>query len=121
MLTMVYLVNMVGGGSVSRGIVWAVATLRVSLVFPQLMFKPGVRSLTINEAGISTTIGSQSAQVLWANIRRIEDVGDRMFVLGKNLNSFVIPSRAFGSASERKEFFEKASAWLVGTTPPRAG
>src|SRR5262245_44486698 len=84
MVALVYLVNQVGGGSVLKGILLAVAVLAFSFLFPQLMFKSGVRSLTISAAGISTTIGSHSGEVPWTSIHKIEDIADRIVVMGNN-------------------------------------
>ena len=54
------------------------------------------------------------------NVRRsdIESVSldaDRIYIIGKNLNQFIIPSEAFASNAERDEFVRLAREWCGST------
>src|SRR5262245_38950646 len=42
-------------------------------LFPIIQFKPQTRTLTIDESGISTVIGSKSAVRAWGQIRSVAD------------------------------------------------
>lgn len=77
-------------------------------LFPLIMFKPQTRTLTVDEDGISTIIGSKSAVRTWPQIRSVADEEGTIVITGKNENSFIIPARAFESEAVRAEFFDYA-------------
>jgi len=37
--------------------------------------------------------------------------GDRVYIVGKNLNCFVVPGRAFSNAEHKHEFLINADTW----------
>jgi uncharacterized membrane protein len=76
--------------------------------FPQMMFKPQSRTLTMDEERIRTTIGKKSGTVPWAKIRNIEYTADDIYLIKKNYNAFVIPRRAFSFAQEQTDFIQRA-------------
>jgi hypothetical protein len=80
-------------------------------LWPQLKFKPAVRSLTIDPLGIKTTIGKLSASRTWAEISTIEDRGEDILFFGRNRNAFIIPIRAFIDVTNRREFLNDANRW----------
>jgi hypothetical protein len=69
------------------------------------MFKTQTRTLTIDEQGISTVIGTKSAVRTWVQIRSVADEEEAVVITGNNENSFIIPARAFESEAARTEFF----------------
>jgi len=77
-------------------------------LWPQLRFKPAVRTLTINAEGLVTAVGSVSGSRSWKEVRSIEGV---IVIISNNKNAFVIPERAFANISERKQFFEAPRQW----------
>lgn len=82
-------------------VIWVVL---VFALYPQLMFKPQKRALTIGPRGIETTIGRQSGSVPWSEIASIETWGTSLCLRGTSLNAFVIPSRAFSTVVEKERF-----------------
>jgi hypothetical protein len=77
-------------------------------IYPLLMFKPQRRQLTIGEPGISTTVGAVKAEVPWREVAEILSWDDSLLIIGRNLNAFIIPSRAF-ETQERREVFERSA------------
>jgi hypothetical protein len=90
------------------------AVLAFLPLYPQIMFKSRMRRLTVDPDGIHTTIGSLRGDIPWARVASVSLVGDRIYVLGKNLNSFVIPDRAFSGVEHRAEFVKNAESWWKG-------
>jgi len=93
-------------------VVLAVAGGLVAIVwmplFPIIQFKPQTRTLTLEERGITTALGSKSAVPTWGQIRSVADEDGAIVIVGKNENAFIIPARAFVSEAERAEFLDYA-------------
>lgn len=93
----------------TRHVIWAaVVTFGVLVllpIYPLIRFKPQERTLTITSHGITTTIGSMRGEVPWAQVESVASDIERIYIVGRNQNSFTIPRHAFGSAAEREEFF----------------
>jgi hypothetical protein len=76
-------------------------------LYPMLMFKPQMRVLTVDEDGIATTIGRhKNKSVAWAEIAEVQDNGEAVVIQRRNLNAFIVPTRAFGSPDEKLSFEE---------------
>ncbi len=84
-------------------------------LWPQLRFKPALRTLTINAEGLVTAVGSVSGSRSWKDIRSIEEFDGAIVITGNNKNAFVVPERAFQNTSEREQFFEAARQWHSAT------
>jgi hypothetical protein len=97
---------------------WTVAALAFLPHYPQLTFKSQLRRLTIDPVGIHTTIGALRGDIPWRRVASITTVGDRTYVIGKNLNSFIIPERAFSGVEQRSEFIRSAETWWKTTVRP---
>lgn len=89
----------------------AFIALNVAIAFPvltpllaMLRTKKGSRILTIDPHGIHTQLGKQKGEVRWENIAELFVTTEHVFILGRNLNSFTIPNRAFQDDSQRNEF-----------------
>lgn len=89
----------------------AFIALNVAIAFPvltplvaMLRTKKGSRILSIDPAGIHTQIGKKKGRVRWEKIAEVFVTGEHVFILGRNLNSFTIPNRAFHDDSQRNEF-----------------
>jgi hypothetical protein len=80
-------------------------------LWPQLRFKPAIRTLTINAEGLVTAVGSASGSLSWNDIRSIEESDGAIVITGNNKNAFVVPERAFENTSDQKQFLEAARQW----------
>jgi YcxB-like protein len=80
---------------------------------PLLAFKPRERLLMVDANGLTTTIGSRSGALAWRDIDAIDESGDCIHIVRKNLNTFVVPRRAFESDVRRDEFLRATRTWLA--------
>jgi hypothetical protein len=92
-------------------VIVTVACILVLPLWPQLRFKPAVRTLTINAEGLVTAVGSISGSRSWKDIHSIEESGGAIVITGNNKNAFVVPERAFANSSQREQFLEAARQW----------
>ena len=90
---------------------WTAVVLALLPLYPQLRFKSQLRRLTIDQDGIHTTIGTLRGDIPWRRVASIATVRDRTYVIGRNLNCFIIPERAFSGAEQRSEFVHSAETW----------
>lgn len=80
-------------------------------LYPLIRFQPEQRTLTIEPEGIQTTIGKRHGELPWRAIERVAPEGDRIYLVGRSQNSFIVPDHAFSSAEERAEFLRLATQW----------
>ncbi len=80
-------------------------------LYPQVRFKPQKRTLSISQAGISTTINARSRTYTWSDVASVIAPRDQVFIAMTNGNAFVVPSRAFASAAQRDEFIRQCLTW----------
>jgi hypothetical protein len=83
------------------------------IVHPQILFKPQVRTLTLDERGISTTIGRRSGQRRWAEIGAILEEQGTIVIQIRTGNAFIVPDRAFPSPAQRAAFLAFARSALA--------
>lgn len=95
-----------------RSIVVAVAVIASLILFPQIMFKPEVRTLSFDKNGLRTKIGKKSGSVSWQEIESITDSESTIVISRKNLNAFLVPQRAFQSDQERASVLSEIRAWM---------
>jgi hypothetical protein len=81
-------------------------------LYPQLKFKPQRRVLSIDDQGISTTIGRLSGQLPWSKVDFVRTTEHSVYIVGKNLNAFIVPQRAFLSTQQRDEFVKLCQGWV---------
>ena len=74
------------------------------VLFPLLKFKPQERTLSIDEQGITTTIGDISKSLPWKDIANVSVNQDNLIIQNRNLNAFIIPQRAFETDEARQGF-----------------
>src|SRR5215831_181814 len=87
----------------SLGLAWRAleTTLLFSLavvgspLYPLLRFKSDERTLEITPTGISTTIGRKSGEIAWGQVADIDSHKQRIYIIGKNGNGFIVPDAAF--------------------------
>jgi len=101
---------------VTRGVIVGLVVVIVSMAFPQVMFKPQERTLTVNENGLDTKIGKKEAHIGWNEISRVAETHDTILIIRKRTgNALIIPKRAFRSEQEREAFYKLAKD-LEGTS-----
>jgi hypothetical protein len=107
-------------GSLLCGLLIAAAVITFFILYPQLMFKPQERTLTVSERGIDTSIGGKSRTVKWEDISAVQDAPDITTIVGKNGNAFLIPRRAFNSEKDRSGFLASVTAWRLHDAKTKA-
>jgi hypothetical protein len=101
-------------------IAWMVAagtagcTLLLPL-WPQIKFKPQVRTLEVNQEGYSTSIGRQQGVRRWSEVRRVHDNGETV-VLTIRQGAMLIPRRAFAGDPDRVQFVADIKRWHAEAT-----
>jgi hypothetical protein len=80
-------------------------------VWPQIAFKPAVRTLTADPTGIRTSIGKREGSVKWKDVAAIQVRGTEICISGRHGNAFVVPARAFGSEADRLKFLGDIKSW----------
>jgi hypothetical protein len=88
----------------------AFCTALLSL-YPQLMFKPQVRWLELDETGCRTVINSRHAVRPWSEIRSVDDDGDTVILTGRQNSAMLIPRRAFAGGPDRAQFVADITRW----------
>jgi hypothetical protein len=73
-------------------------------LFPLWKFKPQRRTLTVDDDGLRTAIGTQSGEVQWSDFASVTEDGGNIVLTRKSGNAFVVPPRAFESAAMRGDF-----------------
>lgn len=85
------------------------------VLFPQLMYKPQSRVLSINENGIHTKIAKYDKVIAWKEVSLIENNNDYINIIGRNKNAMLVPKRAFPSLEGMQEFYRLANTFLDGS------
>ncbi len=80
-------------------------------LWPQIRFKPQVRTLELDESGYRTSIGRINGTRRWSEIRSVHDDGDTIVITSRNGNAMLIPQRAFGEGVDRQQFAIDIEAW----------
>ncbi len=97
---------------ITRGLVAGAAVGLFLVLYPQIMFKPQVRTLVFDRNGIRTEIGKKIGTVAWQEIDSINDSEGTIVVSRKNLNAFLVPRRAFQSEQERARVLTTIQGWM---------
>jgi hypothetical protein len=97
---------------ITRGLVVGAAVVLFLILFPQIMFKPQVRTLVLDRNGIRTTIGKKTGTISWQEIESVRDSEGTIVISRKNLNAFLVPQRAFQSEQERASVLTTVQAWI---------
>lgn len=80
-------------------------------LWPQIQFKPQVRTLELDESGYRTSIGRINAARRWSEIRSVHDDGVTIVITTRRGNAMLIPRRAFGEGIDRQQFASDIEAW----------
>jgi hypothetical protein len=79
------------------------------VAYPQIRFASGERTVTIGSAGVTGTLGARSVEVPWAQVTRVTPGDGAVYIVGADLNHFVVPDRAFADAAARDAFIALAT------------
>lgn len=94
------------------GILASIGLFGFFVLFPQAMYKPQTRTVTVGETGIYTLIASITKSVSWTEIKEIESTPEHIsIVLKKTLNALIIPRRAFATDDDRVKFLNSITTW----------
>jgi hypothetical protein len=80
-------------------------------LWPQIQFKPQVRTLELDESGYRTSIGRINAARRWSEIRSVHDDGDTVVITTLKGSAMLIPRRAFDEGIDRQQFVIDIEAW----------
>lgn len=78
----------------------------------RLRTKKDKRTLSIQPDKLSTQIGRLSGEVPWAKVDSLYVTDEHIFLIGKNMNGFAIPRRAFVDETQRKEFIRLCEQYI---------
>lgn len=102
------------------GLLGAVIMLTVLALYPQIMFKPQLRTLEILPHEIRTSIGSKNKILAWNEVASIEQEDGFLVITGCTGNAFVIPPTAFTAGIDADTVLAQAKAWHSAAIAERA-
>ena len=97
---------------------WVIAMIWGALIFSlfplilRLRTKKDKRTLSIQPDKLSTQIGKLSGDVPWAKVDSLHVTDEHIFLIGKNMNGFAIPRRAFVDEPQRQEFIRLCQDYM---------
>lgn len=100
-----------GGPEILSAVIVFAVILAVLPILLFLTAKTDRRTLTISPDGISTSIGTRSADIPWKSVKVVKDSGTFILIAGTNGNAFFIPDRAFVSPDDHTRFMEQIGIW----------
>jgi len=98
-------------GEVFSPLIFAVCVVALMVLYPQLRFKPQLRTLIIDENGLQTTIGKKNGVRAWREIASIQETSDFILVTTRGMNAFVIPTSAFASEEAPIQTITQMRQW----------
>jgi hypothetical protein len=113
-----FLGSVVAGGGVLGGFVGILLMAGVLAVYPQIMFKPQLRTLELLPDHIRTTIGSQNKTLTWSEVARVETDDGFLIITGRSGNAFVVPPTAFANGLDLETVLAQATAWHAAALAP---
>ncbi|MCL2715164.1 MAG: YcxB family protein [Alphaproteobacteria bacterium] len=108
----------VDGSSQGRAMLclgWGATAVVFMVVYPQLLFKPQMRIILVDEDGLKTTIGRKSGVRTWSELTSVEDEAGYLIVTCTIGNAFVIPPRAFATHEMRAHFASFLRSRVTGS------
>ena len=93
------------------GVAVAVGAAAFLAGYPQLRFKPQMRTLELLPTGISTSIGSRSKAYGWSDVATIEDDNGYVIFTFRNLNAFIVPPEALLGVSDSPTLISQCLEW----------
>jgi hypothetical protein len=93
-------------------LVWGTLFFFLYPLFLRLRTKKSKRTLTIQPDKLSTQIGKLSGDVPWTKMDCLHVTDEHIFLIGKNMNGFAIPRRAFIDESQRTAFIRSCEQYI---------
>jgi hypothetical protein len=103
--------SVVVDGGWRGGLLGALVMLTVLALYPQIMFKPQLRTLELLPHEIRTSIGSKNKILAWSEVAHLEREDGFLIITGRTGNAFVIPPSAFTDGIDIDTVLAQAKAW----------
>jgi hypothetical protein len=91
---------------------WGAAFFFMFPLFLRFRTKKDKRTLSIQPDKLSTRVGALSGEIPWVKVDSLYVTDEHIFMIGKNMNGFAIPSRAFIDDTQRKEFIRLCEQYI---------
>ncbi len=101
--------------SVLIGIIIAVIYPAILSILIGITTKKSQRQMIIGATGISTTIGKSHGELTWDRYARVFATDTHIIIVGKNLNLFTIPNRAYKSSEEKSKCLEAMQSYIAAS------
>lgn len=93
-----------GLGDVVLSLVAAAATVVLVVYVPVARFRPQVRTLRIDAAGIQIVSDDRRRFKSWGQVVAVLDAAGQIYIVCLRMNAIIVPREAFRSPSRRREF-----------------
>jgi len=93
-------------------LIWGALFLFASTLIVRLRTKKDKRTLSLQPDRLSTRIGTLSGEIPWAKIDTLYVTDEHVFMIGKDLDGFAIPRRAFVDDTQRGEFIRLCEQYI---------
>lgn len=107
-------------GSAVLGVAVILCCIALLPLWPQIRFKPQIRTLEVDESGFRTSIGRLNGSRRWSEIRSVHDEDGTVVITTHNGSAMLIPRRAFDEGIDRQRFVADVVAWYGRTRAPQA-
>ncbi len=91
-------------GDVVLSLLVAGAALALFLYVPVARFKPQVRTLRIDAAGIQIVCDGKRRFKSWGQVVAVLDAAGQIYIVCSRMNAIIVPREAFRTPSRRREF-----------------
>jgi hypothetical protein len=102
--------------SFRAGLAVGISVMAILALYPQLRFKPQLRTLVLLPEKITTTIGARSEEYSWSDVGRLEKDGEYLIVGFRSLNAFVVPASAFTNGSSIDQVLSQLTDWRAAAS-----
>jgi len=99
-------------GDWAIALIWGLVFLFLFPFILRVRTKKDRRTLSIQPDKLSTRIGALSGEVPWAKMDKLYITDEYVFLIGKNMNGFAIPRRAFVDDTQRADFIRLIGQYL---------
>ncbi len=100
----------------STALIWGWVFFLGFPVILKLRTKKDKRTLSNQPDRVSTRIGTLKGDVPWKKVDSLHITDEHIFLMGKNMNGFAIPRRAFVDDKRREEFIRLCKQYIQAST-----
>lgn len=93
-----------GVGDVVLSLLAAAIALGIFVYLPVARFKPQVRTLRIDAAGIQIVCDGGRRFKSWGQVVAVLDAAGQIYIVCSRMNAIIVPREAFSGPSRRREF-----------------